>query len=482
MADQSKLITLLGFAAAGSLALTGCFSSSSSSSSDDDDNGDPVETAEREHDERSFFVSEDMPAFEAAPGATAYYGVYDGIQGEAGYRIEVPDGWDGRLLMWTRGFGGEGEELNFGSSLVDIAPIRQTLLEAGYAWASSTYSANFYDARAAIEDTNKLAANVTDIIADDWDTQYEEPNQILIAGVSMGGHAAAAAVERETMETAATPVEYAGAMPLCQAEQNQFQWLGDYPRVANYLAGFDESDYPSFQENLGLILSEMFVMETVDGEQVPTWEPAGDRGQRLKDVAMHLTGGERPIFEEGFRSSANQGNVLGSGGADGTVTGILASNIYDNTDRDYRDEMVNQEIGRVEADEDVNPIREDGVRWLPLVQGDFDVPVLTMHTLGDFFVPFVHQRMYLEAAMEYGNEDMLVQRAIRAPGHCDFSPSEFATATSDFLAWVNGGEAAKPAGDEMLDADVIADDHYGCSFTMNDEFVADARAGLASCE
>ena len=33
------------------------------------------------------------------------------------------------------------------------------LIQQGYAWAASSYSKNYYDVRAGVEDTNKLALN-----------------------------------------------------------------------------------------------------------------------------------------------------------------------------------------------------------------------------------------------------------------------------------------------------------------------------------
>src|SRR5690606_32778086 len=114
----------------------------------------------RLHDERQFSIG--VVAFDAsAPGlspvvqaANRYYGTYDGIQGKAAYTVEIPQDWNGKLVMWTRGYGGESATLN---RVVPSAAFRNAVLEAGYAWAASSYSANFYDVRAAIEDTNKLA-------------------------------------------------------------------------------------------------------------------------------------------------------------------------------------------------------------------------------------------------------------------------------------------------------------------------------------
>ncbi|QJD60741.1 alpha/beta hydrolase [Pseudomonas sp. gcc21] len=451
--------------------------------SDDDSDSDtpatPAPPQVREHDKRAFTAElpeqSELPA--ALDDAAIYFGRYEGLQGDALYTFEVPEGWDGDgLIMWTRGYGGENLELSL--SRPGLA-WRQAVLDAGYAWAASSYSANWYDARAGIEDTNKLALNVIDYVERDYGERFATPSQYLISGASLGGHIAAAAVDRENMERTQFKVDYAGAAPLCQAEQNQFQWLGDYPRVMMELSGFGDRDYSEFQDLLPQMVSTLFEM---DGT-TPKWlEPRGPEGERLMAIAQNLTGGERPYFEYGFASPYHN-VVLATGGRTGDVNGILASNGYGNEDQVYRwtndpeptaeEVEFNERIARVSADPDANPLRDDGVRWIPLVNGDFDIPVMTMHTLGDFYVPFRHQQLYRERAQENGNADLLVQRAIRAPGHCDFSAGEYRALVTEWLAWVNGGP--KPEGDEVLDPAVVADEDYGCNFTVGE------RAGLAAC-
>ena len=445
--------------------------------------------AGREHDSRQFTPAADV-SFEALPGARAYYGTYAALQGDAVYAAEFPQGWDGGgLVMFTHGYRGTGLSL---ASSVPSAAFREAVLAAGYAWAASSYSANFYDVRAGVEDTNKLALELMQYLQRDWNVRLDTPSQYLIAGSSLGGHTAAAAVERENRERTLYPVPYAGAAPFCQAEQNQFQWLGDYSRLAQTLAGYGYMPYSAFPELYGRMNTEtrlldpgpvvraLFRLDPATG--APTWEPASPNGERLMLIAQNLTGGKRPVFENGFRSNF-QNTVMGSGGDDGTVRGILDRNIYDNSDRLYRwtdgdtptaeEQAFNDMMPRVSAAPGVNAPRRDGVRWLPEIHGDFDVPVLTLHTLGDFYVPFRHQQLYREGAIEHGSDHLLVQRAIRAPGHCDFSPDETRRALTDWINWVNGGP--KPEGDDVLNAAVVADERYGCRFTTPD------REGLPAC-
>lgn len=481
------------------LVLSGCLGGSGGSSSSDRD-GDETAPPEmtREHDDRTFVpVEGDIPGL-AGLTTDRYTGIYEALQGDAVYAVEIPDGWDGGgLVMYTHGYEGEGAELPL--SLPNEA-WRRAVLGAGYAWASSSYSANYYDVRAGVEDTNQLALEVMDYVQRDTGEQWPQPQQYLISGFSMGGHIAAAAIDKENRERTLYKVDYAGAAPFCQSEQNQFQWLGDYPRVMMELAGYGDEDYSRFQELLGefqaitVAPGQTVTLLTTPGPIVnalfntnalgmPDWtSPKNEAGERLISVAQNLTGGPRPVFLNGY-AGVMQSIVLGTGGSGGDINGILALNGYGNEDQVYRwttgdvptaeEVEFNEGLERVSADPNSNPLRNDGVRWIPLVNGEFDVPVLTMHTLGDFYVPFRNQQLYRERAQENGNGDLLVQRAIRAPGHCDFSGEEIFTAVAQWITWVNGGP--KPTGDDVLDKAKVADADYGCTYTNPQ------RPGLPAC-
>ena len=101
---------------------------------------------------------------------------------------------------------------------------------------------------------------------------------------------------------------------------------------------------------------------------------------------------------------------------------------------------------------------------MPAITGRFDVPVLTMHDLGDLFVPFSMEQEYARDAARQGTSDLLVQRAIRGVAHCDFSTQEYVQAFTDLVAWVEQG--VRPAGDDVLDPATVADRRYGCRFTV----------------
>ncbi len=425
----------------------------------------------RAQDARTFTAV--VPTLTAAPGAALYQGKYPGIRGEASYAVEVPANWNGQLVMYAHGYAGTGAELR-----VQAPSLRPFLLSQGYAWAASSYSSNYYDVQAGVEDTNALANAFTTLTGG----KHAAPTKTLIMGVSMGGHVAGAAVEKETQATAKNKTTYAASLPLCGVmdEEYEFQWLGDYTLAAAQLAGFGPRAFPQtdYQTLLPDIKAALF--SSTEGAQ---WQENSVQGAKLREIARTLTGGDRPVFELGFRSATWQSAVLGTGGADGTVTGILPRNLYDNTNVSYRwtagatptaaEAAFNASILRVKADADANPARPDAVRWLPRINGEFSVPVLTVHTLGDFYVPFAHQQKYRAAAIAAGNGDRLVQRAIRAAGHCEFNAAELVEAFTDLVTWEKTG--VKPAGDDVVTPNVVADPNYGCKYTRA------TRLGVAAC-
>jgi len=139
----------------------------------------------------------------------------------------------------------------------------------------------------------------------------------------------------------------------------------------------------------------------------------------------------------------------------------------------FAEQYLNNAIYRIVPAPDANRQRYDGLRWVPLVWGNFNVPVLTLHNLGDLFVPFVMEQEYRQQAVAMGKGDKLVQRAIRAYIHCNFTVDETIAAFNDLVAWETAG--TKPAGDDVLTAATVADPAYGCQFTLT------KRLGVAAC-
>lgn len=418
-------------------------------------------------------------AFPALPGINSQRWV--GVLNGASYQIEVPPNWNGRLVMYAHGFRGTGATLT-----VNPPSIRKYLVENGYAWASSSYSKNYYDVRAGVEDTN-LLANAFNTIASANGSPLPAPSKVYIIGHSMGGHVAAAAVDAEAVETARHKRRYDGAVPMCGVvgDTELFDFFTAYQAVAQQMAGVPMTAFPV--TNWAAIEQQVrstFFTTFPSGSNVAVLTPAGEA---LREVVKNLTGGQRPGFYEAFSLPAAGGGytstVWGTFGSDGTITGILDRVGVDTRGITYRIDAdpaasaaLNAATFRVTGDPQANRLRSDGIRWIPKTNARISVPVVTIHTLGDGYVPWSMEQIYKRRADAAGTSNWLVQRAIRAVGHCDFTVAEQVEAFEAMVQWAEQGR--KPAGDVILDPVATADPTYGCKFTRSP--TAEDSAGVAA--
>ena len=74
--------------------------------------------------------------------------------------------------------------------------------------------------------------------------------------------------------------------------------------------------------------------------------------------------------------------------------------------------LFNQTVQRVNADPQAR--RRNGPANVTPTTGNLKIPMLTLHTLGDLFVPFVMEQEYARRVQAKGYSHNLVQRATRA--------------------------------------------------------------------
>ncbi len=441
----------------------------------------PLPEETRPHDARTFTAVVTTTTFAQLTQSAVVTDRWTGVFNGSVYRIEVPQNWNGKLVMWTHGFRGTGALLT-----ADNPIQRRYLIDNGYAWAASSYSKNYYDVKAGVEDTNALALNFTKLALDNGRT-LAVPSKIFITGVSMGGHIAVAAIEAEGQATAINKVKYSGAVPLCAVlgDNELFNYFAGYQVAAQQLANVPLTKFPATD-----FATVAPVVQAALWSTFPTVSNA--QGDKLKNVVMNLSGGDRPFYKEGWANAGNQGNIWGGLGGDGAINGILNGNILDTTQLFYKvdasspsnttiDTAFNAAAFKITPTADVNRLRRDGLRWIPLTSGDINIPVVSIHTLGDLFVPFKMQQVYAARVKSKGNDKWLVQRAIRDVGHCAFTAAEAITAFDDMVKWEASG--VKPAGDDVSTAATLAAPSYGCGFTKNTPSFEDftppsARAAL----
>ena len=247
-----------------------------------------------------------------------------GVLKGAAYMVEVPANWNGKLVLFAHGYAGTGPAL-----IVSPPPIRRHLIQSGYAWAASSYSTNYYDVRAGVEDTNALVLAFNAIAAQNG-RPLATPVRTYITGRSMGGHIAAAAVEAETLATANHKVRYHAALPMCgvMADAELFNRIAGMQAAAQALAGVPSHPFAKWAEVQAQVSSSLFTsFPTTASPSLPIVTTA--KGAQFASVVKNLTGGERPMFAQGFEYGGSYRFAYGGFGGDGTINGILTQNNLD---------------------------------------------------------------------------------------------------------------------------------------------------------
>ena len=406
----------------------------------------PVNAAPKVDTER-FAVNEAALPFNALAGTTTtrYWGVDNG----AGWRIEVPANWNGDIVLYAHGYAGTGPTLN-----VQNPSIRAHLIANGYAWAASSYQANGYVPGTGAEDTYDLLKIFR------RETDLRKPDRVYLFGVSMGGQVVGNMIEK-------WPNTFAGALPVCgvMGDNELFDFFQDLYLVAETLVG-NEPVTPTPADYYTNPASGWQVTRPLLGNPYPgNLTPLGEQ---FKQTVEMFSGGDRPVFDEGWVGPSGGAFAFNFGSATAGPGRENFDTVYQfDTDLALtpEEQLFNDTIIRISAEtSDRNP---QGIYTettsSPALIGKFRVPVLTLHTLGELFVPFSMEQIYATRAAESGNADLLVQRAIRGRGHCEFLAAELTTAFDDLVEWVEDG--VKPLGDNILDPAVVADPNFGCQFT-----------------
>jgi len=224
-------------------------------------------------------------AFDALPGAKAFFGTYEG----GIYRIEIPEKWNGELMLSAHGFvtnaGPQGARLR-----VNAPTIREHLIDKGFAWAASSYRCNGYVPGMGLLDTMALVNLFTKF------NGGVAARRVYLTGSSMGGHVTLLGMHE-------FPTSFAGGLAMCPAGPELFDYFTAVGAAAEVITDVQFKDSTTARADLERMTSIL--------GQPPNYS---DKGRQLASVEIHLSGGPRPFAVEGLASGGRFiGNI--SGGA-----------------------------------------------------------------------------------------------------------------------------------------------------------------------
>lgn len=366
------------------------------------------------------------------------------------FAIEVPEGWRGELLLYSRGLpmGESDPPWPAGDRLVGA------LLNAGYAVAG-TGGPMFWPLEKTFVNQQALLDRFVETVA--------EPEHTIAWGLSIGGIMAAGLVQR-------MPGRLSGALPLCG---NLAGAIGVHNReldiafVLKTLLAPDSTlqlvRITDQRANLDAALSLLaqarhspagrarLALAAAVGN-IPGWfdplEPEPEAHQLDERLDNQLSWFDEPGLlvyfmmraqverQAGGNASWNEGvdyaQLLAASSSQADVAALYARAQLDLE----ADLTVLQDAPRITAD-------PDAVRYLErniVFSGDLGgVPVLTMHTDGDGLVTPANETAYGEVVAATGQQELLRQLFVHRGGHCSFTAAEVLVALRALLDRIRTG-------------------------------------------
>ena len=360
--------------------------------------------------------------FEELPGAKALFGRYDGGL----YRIEIPEKWNGELVLFAHGFmpntGPTGSTLRVG-----VHRFREHLVKEGFAWAASSYRCNGYVPGQGLVDTMALS----DIFQKSNDGRA--PQRTYLTGESMGGHVTLLGMQE-------FPTAFAGGLAMCPAGPELFDYYAAMSAAAEVVTGLQ------------------FHADTIQQDAAKMAEMLGkppeytDKGRQLASIQVQVSGGPRPFAAEGLASRFLANMATSPAALVGSTT--PSNRAVDTAHIKYSIEdglgltadAINARARRKSGDPEVRSPNGPYEEVVPF-DGKIERPLITMHGTGDLYVPIVLEQTLKRSIAAAGKDRLLVQRVYRIGAHCQFSQPEMIKAFDDLTKWVRQG--TRPEGDEV---------------------------------
>ncbi len=335
--------------------------------------------------------------------------VEEGEIAGAPFRIDIPAGWNGGLVMYAHGYAMVTQTPRYNLQMAEAArPL-------GFAVAQSLYSHQGWAAREGILETEALRHYFVD--------KYGPASPTIIAGHSQGGAITYATIEMY-------PEVYDGALPMCSAGPSALEFFKE--RAFDMRLLFDYY-FPGIPGS---------VVEFPDGEA--TFANASAKAKELID--------RDPKKAKMFAELVDLSSSKAIPGVIAFWTEILremtertGGNAFDNMDTIYSgtedDGKLNKEIARFAAD----PKAAEYLRQWVTMTGEISDPVLAIHTLVDDLIPPNFANRYSQLTIRAGTSDLYVQSWVDRTGHCAFNVEETTEALRQLVDWIKTGQRPEPA-------------------------------------
>ncbi len=328
----------------------------------------------------------------------------------AQFRIDVPDHWNGSLVMYCHGYAAEPVTYKAG----ELPPFLRVFTDAGFAVAQSGYAAGGWAVEQAQTDIEGLRRYFI--------SKYRKPRETFVTGHSMGGFLTMMMMEKY-------PGAYDAGLALCGplAPANYFM-----PRGAFDLRVVYDYYFPGTLPPPDRVPADYKYSKAENERILALLDAAPEKAAQLRKFAGLRSNkdlaGDLPFLTFVLKDLEERagGNPFDN-----------RSIIYDNTD-DYN--QLNKGVKRYAAD----PAAARYLETWYTPSGRLAHPMLAVHTTYDPLVPVRIPNMYQSIVEHAGDEAMFEQKFVPHDGHCAILSDEISHAFAELREWKSSGKKPRP--------------------------------------
>lgn len=349
-----------------------------------------------------------IAAFTLLP--TAHAATEIGTLNGAQFRIDIPDHWNGTLVMYCHGYNPKAVVFEADKPLPEQLAVFPA---SGAALAQSGYSAGGWAVEQAVVDTQSLKRYFI--------SKYGRPKHTFVTGHSMGGFLTMMLAEQ-------FPTDYDAAMPLCGPLAPTMSFIGQDAFgsvvIFNYL-------YPGVLPEPGHFPADFEMSKELVEKVQSALDAAPDktklflaytRAHSTKDLAGSLVLITYVVKELEIRAGGNP---------------------FDNRAVIYDwpgdQNALNDGVKRYAA----SPAAALYLETWYTPTGRIAHPMLAIHTTYDPIVPTRVPAAYVAMTEEAGTSNLFIQQYVHHDGHCTMTPEEISAGFRELQAWSEHG--ARPS-------------------------------------
>jgi hypothetical protein len=328
------------------------------------------------------------------------------------YRICMPSGipYNGKLVIWAHGFQDAGRPISIPEDQLSFGDfsIPDVITSLGYGFATNSYS------KTGLAVENGMA-DIIDLLQI-YKKKYGEPEKVFLTGASEGGLITALLTESE-------PNLFDAGLAACGP-------VGDFPYQLRYFGDaratfqfFFPRLIPGdpFKPDVGLVNNWKVYYETIVKPSVFASANRSKLDQWVKVANLPFDENDYITSLETTVADVLRYSVVNINDATTTLGGFPFENRWTWYRGSNNDFLLNLMVPRRAA----STVAVERMKDFYNTSGKLEIPLITIHTIKDQQVPYLHESLYNLKTLSSGS---LLTEHINIPinryGHCNFKPEE----------------------------------------------------------